>query len=86
MTNASQNVGADTPTSEMLRARWSTQVSRFIAARTPSGRPTSSESRNAMVESSTVAGAYCAISSSTGRCDPIEMPRSPWNTPVRNIQ
>ena len=48
MTKASQNVGAETPTSEMLRARWSIQVSRFIAASTPSGRPTSSESRNAI--------------------------------------
>ncbi len=77
MTNASQNVGAETPTSEMVRARWSIQLSRFIAASTPSGRPTSSASRNAIVDSSTVAGAYCAISSSTGRCEPIETPRSP---------
>ena len=86
MMNASQKVGADTPISETARARWSTQESRFIAATTPSGRPTTSDSRNATVESSTVAGAYCAMSSSTGRCEEMEMPRSPCARPRRKIQ
>ena len=86
MMNASQKVGAETPISDTARATWSIQESRFIAASTPSGRPNSSESRKATVESSIVAGAYCAMSSITGRCEEIEMPRSPCVRPRRKIQ
>jgi hypothetical protein len=86
MMKASQKVGADTPISETPRARWSIHESRHIAASTPSGRPKTRESRNAAVESSTVAGAYCAMSSITGRCEEIEMPRSKCVRPRRKIQ
>jgi hypothetical protein len=86
MMKASQKVGAETPTSETARATWSIHESRFIAASTPSGRPNSSEIRKARVESSTVAGAYCVMSSITGRCEEIEMPRSPCVSPRRNSQ
>src|SRR6185437_13243973 len=74
MMKASQKVGAETPTRETARARWSIHESRFTAASTPSGRPNSRESRNATVDSSIVAGAYCAMSSITGRCEEIEAP------------
>ena len=54
---ASQKVGAETPISATNRATWSTQLSRFTAATTPSGSPTARDSRKAMVASSSVAGA-----------------------------
>ena len=56
MMKASQNVGADTPISDTTRATWSIHESRFIAASTPSGRPNTSDSRKATVDSSIVAG------------------------------
>ena len=42
--------------------------------------------KNEMVASSTVAGAYCRMSSSTGRWVEIETPRSPLKIPRRKIQ
>ena len=68
MMKASQKVGAETPISESSRATWSIQLSRRTAASTPSGTPTTTASTKATVESSIVAGAYCAMSASTGRC------------------
>jgi hypothetical protein len=75
--NASQNTGDDTPTSEMNRALWSTQLSRHTAATIPKGTPIAIDSTKAIVPSSTVAGADCAMSASTGRPVLIEIPRSP---------
>ncbi|MFT3952896.1 MAG: hypothetical protein QM722_00110 [Piscinibacter sp.] len=86
MMKASQKVGDDTPISETTRATWSIQVSRQTAAMMPSGMPTASVIRKATVASSTVAGAYWAMSSITGRCEAMEMPRSPCTTPFRKIR
>jgi hypothetical protein len=47
--------------------------------------PMISVSRKEIVASSTVAGAYWAMSSSTGRRVAMEMPRSPWNNPFRKM-
>jgi hypothetical protein len=47
--------------------------------------PTTSVSRKETVASSIVAGAYCAMSSSTGRRVAMEMPRSPCSRPLRKM-
>ena len=54
--NASQNVGADTPIRQRMRATWSTHPSRRTAAATPSGTPIAMVRKPATVASSIVAG------------------------------
>ena len=83
---ASQKVGEETPISDTMRARWSIQLSRRTAATMPSGMPVTRASRKLMVASSSVAGANCAMSCNTGRWDEIEMPRSPWSSPLRKMK
>ena len=85
MMKASQKVGAETPSSDTARARESTQVSRHTAAAMPSGMPTSRVSKKETVASSSVAGAYWTMSSSTGRRVAMETPRSPWTRPLRKM-
>jgi hypothetical protein len=85
MMKASQKVGAETPIRERPRASESTQPSRHTAAAMPSGMPMRSDSRKATVASSSVAGAYWMISSSTGRRVAMETPRSPCARPPRKM-
>lgn len=54
--NPSQNVGVETPTREIKRARWSGQRSRFMADHTPNGMLTNMMKTKAMLPSMMEAG------------------------------
>ena len=73
---ARTKIGIDTPSSDAARLAWSIAVPWRLAAMKPSGTPMSSEKSIAAVASSIVAGKRCLNSSSTGRRDVIEVPKS----------
>ena len=85
-TSPSQKLGIPSETSDTTRSRWSVGRLRRSAARTPSGRPTTTARRMPARVSSNVAGKRASRSSKTGRPLESETPILPRAKPPQIIE
>ena len=72
-----RNVGSETPSREPASSIWETRLLRLRAVYTPSGTPTTSASRAATMDSSSVAGRRDFKRVETGSLWRREMPKLP---------